>query len=74
MVILLPLVRLKIDLCWKVLNPKKVSCISKINSAKASTDKCFGKPLPGNKYFGIDPDIRFYEIEDVDNNEEVENT
>ena len=31
-----------------------------------------GKPPPGDKTHGIEPDIRFYELEDGDNTEEVE--
>ena len=37
-----------------------------------SADKPNSKPLPGDKSIGIDPDTLFYEIEDSDNTEEVE--
>ena len=43
--------------------------ISKKSSVKASSEKPSGKPLPGDKTFGIEPDIRFYAIEDRDNTE-----
>ena len=39
--------------------------ISKRNTAKDSTDKPLDKPPPGDKSLGLDPDINFYEIEDV---------
>ena len=42
--------------------------ISKINPEKASTSKPLGKPLPVDKYLGIDPAIWFYEVEDIDKN------
>ena len=50
---------------------KMAKSISKINSVKASTEKLLGKPPPGDKTLGIEPDIRFYEIEDSDNTVEV---
>ena len=37
---------------------------------KASTSKPNSKPPPGDKTLGIDPDNRFYEIEDGDKTEE----
>ena len=43
-----------------------VKTISKKISVKASAAKPSGKPLPGNKTLGIEPDIRFYDIEDGD--------
>ena len=46
--------------------------ISKRNPAKASTAKPSGKPPPGDKSFGIEPAIRFYDIEDGDENERGE--
>ena len=46
--------------------------ISKKNTVKASIDKNLGKSPPGDKTIGIDPDIRFYEIEDVNNTGGVE--
>ena len=38
--------------------------ISKKISVKASTAKPSGKPPPGDITYGIEPYIRFYEIED----------
>ena len=38
-------------------------------TVKASTAKNNGKPPPENEPLGIDPDIRFYEIEDGDKTE-----
>ena len=46
--------------------------ISKKISVKASTAKPLGKPPPGDKTCGIEPDIRFYEIEDGDETEKGE--
>ena len=46
--------------------------ISKKISVKASTSNTSGKPPPGDAYFGIEPAIQFYEIEDGDNDEERE--
>ena len=46
--------------------------ISKKISVKASTSKPSGKPPPGDKTCGIDPAIRFYEIEDEDETEKGE--
>ena len=46
--------------------------ISKINPEKASTSKPSWKPPPGDKSIGIDPAIRFYEIEDGDKTKEGE--
>ena len=71
---LLPLVRLQIDLCWKVfLNWRTARTIS-MKTVKASTSKSNGKPLLGDKSYEIDPDILFYEIEDDDKTEEGEET
>ena len=39
-------------------------------TVKASTTKPNGKTPPGDKYLGIEIYIRFYEIEDGDNNDE----
>ena len=38
--------------------------ISKKIPVKDSAAKPLGKPPPGDKYFGVEPDIRFYDIED----------
>ena len=46
--------------------------ISKKNKVKGSTGKPSGKPPPVDKTLGIDPDILFYEIEDVNNTGGVE--
>ena len=46
--------------------------ISKKRSVKASTAKPLGKPPPGDKTCGVDPAIRFYEIEYVDETEKRE--
>ena len=43
----------------------------KIKTVKASTAKRNIKTVPGYKSLGLDPDIRFYEIEDCDKTEEV---
>ena len=43
--------------------------ISKKNSVKASAAKPSGKPQPRNKTFGIEPAIRLYAIEDIDETE-----
>ena len=53
-------------------NPKMARSISKKNTVKASIYKPLGKPPPGDKTIGTDPDIRFYEIEDVNNTGGVE--
>ena len=72
-VILLPLVRLKIDLSWKNPKyPKMENTISKRIPVNASTAEPSGKPLSGDKTLRIEPSIRFYEILDRDNTEEVE--
>ena len=39
---------------------------------KASTAKPLGNPPTRDKTFGIDPDIRYYELEDGDKTEEGE--
>ena len=46
--------------------------ISKKSSFKASSAKPLGKPPPGDKTCGIEPAIRFYEIEDGDETEKGE--
>ena len=46
--------------------------ISNKISAKDSAVKTLGKPLPGDKTFGIEPAIRFYAIEDGDETEKGE--
>ena len=45
--------------------------ISKRNSATASIANTLGKPVPGDKTLGLEPDILYYEIGDGDNTEEV---
>ena len=61
-VILLPPVQLRINLCLKFKNPKMEKFVSKINSVMASTAKPLGESPPGNKNLGIEPVIRCYEI------------
>ena len=46
--------------------------ISKKSSVKYSAAKPLGKPLPGYKTLGLDPNTRFYSIEHVDETEEGE--
>ena len=46
--------------------------ISKTISVKDSTSKPLGKPPPGDKTCGIEPTIRFYELENVDDTEKGE--
>ena len=46
--------------------------ISRKSSVKASTDKPSGNTPTGDKTPGIEPSIRFYELEDSDNTEEGE--
>ena len=41
-------------------------------SVKASASKTSAKPLPGDKNCWLEPDIRFYGIEDGDDTEKVE--
>ena len=41
-------------------------------SGKPSAAKPLGKPLPGYKTLGLDPNTRFYSIEHVDETEEGE--
>ena len=41
-------------------------------SVKASATKLLNKPPPGDKTLGIDPEIRFYKLEDGGDTEEVE--
>ena len=60
--ILLPLVRLKIDLCWE---KEKLEGTIILKTVKAFTSNPNNKPLPINKTLEIDPFIRFYEIENV---------
>ena len=43
--------------------------ISKISSVNSSAANPPGNPPPGDKSFGIDPYIHFYEIEYGDNTE-----
>ena len=44
--------------------------ISKKSYVIASADKPLGKPPPGDKIFGLEPEIRFYAIEDSEKTEE----
>ena len=60
--------RLVLDIEISLLTTAKT--ISKKISVKASEAKPLGKPLPRDKTFGIEPAIRFYDIEDGDDNEE----
>ena len=64
MVILLPLVRfdnqLVLDKVILILTMTKT--ISKNISVKASAAKPSGKPPPGDKTLGIEPEICFYDI------------
>ena len=46
--------------------------ISKKRYVKDSTSKPSGKPAPGDKTFGLEPEIRFYDIEDGGETEEGE--
>ena len=70
--ILLPIIRLRINLCLKVKKKKTESFISMIMKiVVAATDKPNNKPPPGDKSLGINTAIRFYDIEDGDNTEEV---
>ena len=46
--------------------------ISRKISVKASEAKPLGKPPPGDKTLELDPEIRFYELEDGDKTEEGE--
>ena len=44
--------------------------ISKKSYVKASAAKTLGKLPPGDKNLGVDPEIRFYAIEEGDETEE----
>ena len=46
--------------------------ISNKISVKASSSKPLGNPPPGDKSLGFEPAIRFYDIEDGDENEKGE--
>ena len=48
-----------------------VKTTSKKSYFKSSAAKPLGKPLPGDKTPGIEPEICFYELEDCDKIEEV---
>ena len=50
-------------------NLKMARSICKRNSVKASAANPFGKPPPGDKCLGLEPDIHFYLIKDGDNTE-----
>ena len=50
-------------------NAKMEKTISKRNSVKASETKPSGKPPSGYKSLELEPEIRFYQLEDVDNTE-----
>ena len=41
--------------------------ISRKRSVNASSSKPLEKPHPGYKYFRLETEIRFYELEDIDN-------
>ena len=43
-----------------------------IKQTKASKARPNNKPVPRGKFFLIEPAVRFYEIEDGDNNKEGE--
>ena len=49
--------------------PKTARYISKRILVKPLTSKPFRKPPPGDKTFGVDTDIGFYEIEESDKTE-----
>ena len=59
--------RLVLDKDISLLNMGK--SINKKRSVKASSADPSGKPPPGDKTCGIEPGIRFYEIEDGDETE-----
>ena len=59
--------RLVFDKDISLLNMKK--SISNKISFKASEANPLGNPPSGDKSCGIEPDIRFYDIEDVDDTE-----
>ena len=42
------------------------------SSVKASESKTSVKPLPGDKTLGLEPEIRFYKLEDGDDTAEGE--
>ena len=44
--------------------------ISKKISVKASAAKPLDKPLPGDKTLGLEPAVRFYKVEEGDENSE----
>ena len=73
-VILLPLVRfdnqLVLDKLILIMTMAKI--ISKKSSVKASAAKPSGKPPSRDKTLGVDPEIRFYAIEDGGETEEGE--
>ena len=67
-VILLTLVQFILYLCWNnIITPLTMAItIHKNKYFEYSAAKPAGKPLPRDKTFGIEPDIRFYSIEDGD--------
>ena len=67
-VIMLPLVRFKIDLYFK----NEIWKGPSVWKNKTSTAKPVGKPTHRNKTLGLFPAIRFYKIEDGDKTEEGE--
>ena len=72
-VILLPLVRLKIELCLKSQNFRNmVKTSGKKILVKATAANPSGKPPSGDKTLGIESVIRFYSLEDVDETKERE--
>ena len=62
--------RLVLDKDISLLNMAKP--IGQKISVEASSAKPLVKPLPGDKNCGLDPDIRFYDIEDGDETEKGE--
>ena len=57
--------------CLLVLKDHTENTVS-LKLIKASTYKPNGNPTPGDKTIGLESAIRFYEIEDADNTEEVQ--
>ena len=68
-VLLLPLVRLKIDLRWKFKTRNMAKTVSRKCSFKDSADKPLGKTPLGDKTPGLDPEICFHVLEDSDKTE-----
>ena len=53
-----------IDLCWKRKKYENGKTISRKSLAKASAAKPLGKPPPRDEVLGLEPEIRFYELDD----------